>query len=72
MLISKNDYQMLRNLEDFQYLSIDRFDQLMAATRLRKAPKNHILFFKSKVNLFLITRQITTIFYIYQKKLQHF
>lgn len=46
MLISKNDYQMLRNLEDFQYLSIDRFDQLMAATRLRKAPKNHILFLK--------------------------
>ena len=56
MLISKNDYQMLRNLEDFQYLSIDRFDQLMAATRLRKAPKNHILFFKgdNRDKLFLL------------------
>ena len=37
---------MLRNLQYFQYLSIDRFDQLMEVTRLRKAPKNHILFFK--------------------------
>lgn len=56
MLISKNDYQMLRNLEDFQYLSIDRFDQLMVATRLRKAPKNHILFFKgdNRDKLFLL------------------
>ena len=27
-------------------MSIDRFDQLMEVTRVRKAPKNHILFFK--------------------------
>ena len=51
MLISKNDYQMLRNLEDFQYLSIDRFDQLMEVTRLRKAPKNHILFLKEIIDI---------------------
>lgn len=55
-MISKNDYQMLRNLEDFQYLPIDHFDKLMAATGLRKAPKNHILFFKgdNRDKLFLI------------------
>lgn len=55
-MISKDDYQMLRNLEEFQYLPIDRFDQLMAATHLRKASKNHVLFFKgdNRDKLFLI------------------
>lgn len=37
MLISKNDYQMLRNLEDFQYLSIDRFDQFNGSDTFKKS-----------------------------------
>lgn len=32
-------------------MSIDRFDQLMEVTRLRKASKKHILFFKGEIDI---------------------
>ena len=44
----------------------------MSLIKERKVENIELFYLISKVNLFLITRQIRTIFYIYQKKLQHF
>lgn len=45
-MITREDYLLLRQMEDFKYLPIDSFDRLMAATHLRKVPKDHIIFFE--------------------------
>ncbi|MEW4354631.1 Crp/Fnr family transcriptional regulator [Streptococcus pneumoniae] len=55
-MITREQYQFLRNLEEFQYFSIEQFDQLMARIHYRKVPKGQILFFEDdrRDKLFLI------------------
>ncbi len=44
-MIRKEDYQYIRNLNDFRYLSIEQFDQLVSQMEFRYAKKGQILFF---------------------------
>lgn len=55
-MITRDQYQFLRNLEEFQYFSIDQFDQLVARIHYRKVSKGQILFFEDdrRDKLFLI------------------
>lgn len=55
-MISREDYAMIRQMEDFKHLPIDHFDRLMASTHLRKAAKDHTIFFEGdkRDKLFII------------------
>ncbi|MGT2886982.1 Crp/Fnr family transcriptional regulator [Streptococcus didelphis] len=56
-MIKREDYQYLRKLDDFKFLSIQEFDKLVGQMELRKAPKGHVLFFEGdkRERLFLVT-----------------
>lgn len=55
-MISTTHYQLLRELADFQYLSMQQFDKLAAHITVRKVKKGQILFFEGdkRDKLFLI------------------
>ncbi|MBJ8325746.1 Crp/Fnr family transcriptional regulator [Streptococcus pacificus] len=44
-MVGKELYQHLRELDDFKYLEISKFDQLVASMTYHKVPKDQILFF---------------------------
>lgn len=55
-MISKEQYFYLRQLNDFKYLTIEQFDDIVSKVQYRKALKNHTLFFEGdhREKLFLI------------------
>ncbi|MGT2933079.1 Crp/Fnr family transcriptional regulator [Streptococcus catagoni] len=56
-MIKREDYQYLRKLDDFKYLSIEEFDKIVGQMESRKVQKGHILFFEGdkRDKLFLVT-----------------
>ncbi|MGT2784780.1 Crp/Fnr family transcriptional regulator [Streptococcus merionis] len=56
-MITKEQYQLLRGLDDFKYFSMAQFDKLVATMTLRKVRKGQILFFEGdkRDRLFLLT-----------------